>query len=139
MPVILQPAAAQIFGETHSPAIYKALWLSVPAANLVGSSIVSLGRSSSSYKAATELAAGIDEDTFATTFGAPKTELDALLAHKTVTLEMLLKLSPPGTPDPTPYLYNEAFQYIAGTSALALVCNVTAFNLAIPRKTTVST
>ena len=56
-------------------------------------------------------------------------------ASKTVTVPLLLKLSPPGTVDPSPFLYNDVFYGIAGCSALALACNVAAFKLPIRRRT----
>ena len=52
-------------------------------------------------------------------------------AGKTVTLPLLLKLAPEGTPDPSPLLYNDVFYGIAGCSALALACNVAAFRLPV--------
>ena len=55
-------------------------------------------------------------------------------ASKTVTVPLLLKLSPPGTADPSPYLYNEVLYGIAGFGALALACNVAAFKLPIRRR-----
>ena len=51
-----------------------------------------------------------------------------------MTLPLLLKLSPPGTVDPSPFLYNDVFYGIAGCSALALACNVAAFKLPIRRR-----
>ena len=59
------------------------------------------------------------------------TELHALVSSKTVTLPLLLKMSPPGTVDPSPFLYDDVFYGIAGCSALALACNVAAFQLPI--------
>ena len=56
-------------------------------------------------------------------------------ASKTVTVPLLLKLSPPGTADPSPYLYNEVLYGIAGFGALALACNVAAFKLPIRLRT----
>ena len=129
MPVLLAPAAAEVFGKTHSPAIYKALWLSVPTANLLGTAVMTKGRESAAYDAVTQLATNISDSAFLDAFGGPKSELDTLIANKTITIPTLLKLSPPGTPDPTPFLYNEMFQYMAGASALALLCNVAAFKL----------
>ena len=63
--------------------------------------------------------------------GAPQSELASLISSKTVTLPLLLQLLPEGTPDPSPFLYNDVFYGIAGCSALALACNVAAFQLPI--------
>ena len=43
----------------------------------------------------------------------------------------LLQLSPPGTPDPSPFLYNDVFYGLAGCSALAFCCNLAAFKLPV--------
>ena len=182
MPVLLAPAAAEIFGGTSSGEIYRRLWLTVPLANFVGTTIMSkvptatmrreawarmpiryelktsynrlktpnrgLGflshptshalarsraqaRDSAYSRYATQLAADVDSDAFVSAFGAPKSELASLISSKTVTLPLLLKLSPEGTPDPSPFLYNDVFYGIAGCGALALVCNVAAFQLPI--------
>ena len=129
MPVLLAPAAAEIFGGIHSGEIYRRLWLTVPLANFVGTTIMSKARDGAYSRHATQLAADIDDGTFSAAFGAPKAELTSLLANKTVTLPLLLKLSPEDTVDPSPFLYNDVFYGIAGCSALALACNVAAFKL----------
>ena len=46
----------------------------------------------------------------------------------------LLTLTPPGTPDPSPFLYNDVFKGLAAASAVALACNVAAFRLPIVRR-----
>ena len=57
----------------------------------------------------------------------------ALVQSKTVTLPLLLTIAPPGTVDPSPLLYDDAFKTLAGFSALAFACNVAAFRLPAPR------
>ena len=86
------------------------------------------------WRHATQLAAGVDEASFEAAFSAPKEDLAALIASKTVTLPLLLKLSPEGTPDPSPFLYNDVFYGLAGCSALALACNVAAFKLPLRKR-----
>ena len=133
MPVMLPLAANEIFGKTHGGKIYQKLWFSVPLANMVGTNIVSRRKDAAYNDAAADLAAGIDESAFTAAFGAPKAELASLIASKTVTLPLLLKLSPEGTADPSPLLYNDVFYGLAGCSALALACNVAAFKLPLRR------
>ena len=131
MPVLLAPAAAEIFGGRYSGEIYRRLWLTVPLANFVGTTIMSKARDAAYTRHATSLAADVDADAFLATFGAPHAELPSLLANKTVTLPLLLNISPEGTVDPSPFLYDDVFYGIAGCSALALACNVAAFQLPI--------
>jgi len=131
MPVLLAPAAAEIFGGRYSGEIYRRLWLTVPLANFLGTTVMSKARDAAYTRHATSLAADVDADSFLATFGAPHSELASLIANKTVTLPLLLTISPQGTPDPSPFLYNDVFYGIAGCSALALACNVAAFQLPI--------
>ena len=131
MPVLLAPAAAEIFGGRYSGEIYRRLWLTVPLANFLGTTVMSKARDAAYTRHAVSLAADVDADSFLATFGAPHSELASLIANKTVTLPLLLKISPEGTVDPSPFLYNDVFYGIAGCSALALACNVAAFQLPI--------
>jgi hypothetical protein len=129
MPVLLAPAAADIFGGRHAGEIYRRLWLTVPLANFLGTTVMSKARDAAYARHAAELAGGVDDAAFAAAFGAPKEDLASLLASKTVTLPLLLQHSPAGTPDPSPLLYNDVFYGLAGCSALALACNLAAFQL----------
>lgn len=131
MPVLLAPAAAEIFGGSHSGEIYRRLWLTVPLANFVGTSVMARARDSAYERHAATLAGNIDDAQFAATFGADKAELASLVHSKAVTLPMLLKLSPEGTADPSPFLYNDVFYGLAGCSALALACNLAAFRIPV--------
>uniref|UniRef100_A0A7S2JTR5 Uncharacterized protein n=1 Tax=Haptolina brevifila TaxID=156173 RepID=A0A7S2JTR5_9EUKA len=138
MPVLLAPAAAEIFGGRYSGEIYRRFWLTVPLANFMGTTMFSKARDAAYSRHATQLAEGVNDGAFEATFGAPKAELASLISNKTVTLPMLLKLSPEGTPDPSPFLYDDIFYGIAGCSALALVCNVAAFKLPVSARAAAS-
>ena len=70
---------------------------------------------------------------FAAAFGGTRDQLPALVQSNACTLPLLLRISPEGTPDPTPLLYNEAFTALAATSALGASCFVAAFRIAPPR------
>eukprot|EP01052_Picozoa_sp_SAG31_P037485 SAG31_NODE_4848_length_2906_cov_3.759173_2_plen_458_part_00 len=82
MPVMLTPAAGDIFGLTHSGNIYQRLWLSVPLANFVGTSLLASWREHEYKSSAVQLASGIDESAFHDAFGAPKADLAALLVSR---------------------------------------------------------
>ncbi|KAL1511166.1 hypothetical protein AB1Y20_005982 [Prymnesium parvum] len=134
MPVVLAPAAAEIFGSRYSGEIYRRLWLTVPLANFVGTTIMSRARDGAYSRYCEQLAANVDDDAFFSAFGAAKSDITSLISHKTVTLPLLMKISPEGTVDPSPFLYNDVFYGIAGCSALALVCNIAAFKIPIRRQ-----
>ena len=38
--------------------------------------------------------------------------------------QRLLEIAPPGTPDPTPYLYDVTYQYVTGLLCLAACANL---------------
>lgn len=80
-------------------------------------------RRSSFEEAVAELAARVDSDKFEETFGAPVTELEALVEAKTVTITRLMEIAPPGTVDPTPFLYNTTMYAMAGFLGVAAVAN----------------
>ena len=135
MPVLLAPAAADIFGGTHSGEIYRRLWLTVPLANFMGTTLFSKARDAAYTRHATSLADQVDDEAFTAAFGSGKDALPALISNKTVTMPRLLHMLPEGTADPSPYLYNDIFYGIAGCSALALLCNVAAFKLPVRSRT----
>ena len=59
--------------------------------------------------------------------------LAALVKTNACTLPLLLRISPEGTPDPTPLLYNEAFTVLAAQRrAIGASCFVAAFRIAPP-------
>ena len=84
-------------------------------------------------KHALAIAETCDEAAFTAAFGAPKSEAASLIAAKSVTLPLLLPIAPPGTVDPSPLLYDDAFYTLAGFSALAFACNVAAYRLPVPK------
>ena len=55
--------------------------------------------------------------------GAPVCELGTLKASNAVTIARLMELAPPGTPDPTPMLYNDACYVVCGLLAMSGVAN----------------
>lgn len=132
-PVLLAPAVADLFGPRDATAIYGRLWLMLPTSNFVGSALVTKVRDYSYAKHALLIADTCDEAAFVAAFGAGKAEAAALVQSKTVTLPLLLTIAPPGTVDPSPLLYDDAFKTLAGFSALAFACNVAAFRLPAPR------
>jgi hypothetical protein len=69
------------------------------------------------------LASKVDPTAFAMSFGAPIEKLDELVQANTVTIEKLLALAPPGTPDPSAGLYNSTMYAMAALLLVALLAN----------------
>jgi hypothetical protein len=128
-PVMIAPAAAELFGQLSAGQIYRRLWIAVPIANLIANLVVTQVRDFSYASHASRIAQLCDDASFVATFGAAKTDVEALLAAKTLTLPLLLQIAPAGTADPSPWLYDGVLYALAATSATALVCNLAAFRL----------
>ena len=71
-----------------------------------------------------DLAAKVDASAFEAHFGASLGSLEELISAKTVTISKLMEITPPGTVDPTPNLYNITMFVMAGLLALAFFANM---------------
>ena len=114
---------ADVFGMKHVGAIHGRVLTAWSAAALTGPTLLSHLRGRSYSDAAHGLAARVDDGVFLTAFGAPRSQLEALLDAKTVTIAKLMDVVPPGTLDPTPTLYNTTMYSMAGVLAVAALCN----------------
>ena len=132
-PVVLAPAVGTLFGPRDATAIYQKLAATILVASPCGSALLAYARDHSYLQYARQISETIGEDQFLAAFGAGRAELPALVKANTVTLPLLLRMAPPGTPDPTPLLYNDAFAALAGCSTVAAGCFIAAFRLARPR------
>ena len=121
---LLPAYAADIFGQKHVTAIFGRLMTAAPVAALTGPVLLALLRAQSHSQHARQLAESIDPAEFEATFGAPVTELDALLETKVANIQLLLQLTPPGTVDPTPFLYDSTMYTAAGIITAAGVCTM---------------
>ena len=61
---------------------------------------------------------------FEAAFGAGLDQLEALKSANTATIPRLLELCPPGTVDPTPFLYDVTYQYVTGLLCLSACANL---------------
>jgi MFS family permease len=115
--------ASDVFGSKYV-GIITAQQLSVvmPAA-LAGPYIASYFREKSLRSSAISLTEQVDPERFMHAFGAPLDQLPALLEAKTVTIARLMELMPPGTVDPTPFVYDNTLYLCAALQATAFVTN----------------
>ena len=112
-----------LFGLKHV-GMLSARQLSVvlPAA-MAGPRIVATMRESASYEAMQDLASKIDDEAFFKAFASGKDQLQLLMEQNTVTISRLMELVPPGTPDPTPFLYDNTMFVMAGIQTCAFLTN----------------
>jgi Major Facilitator Superfamily len=114
---------ADLFGTMHVGAIHGRLLTAWSVAGVLGPLLMTHLRERSVMAAVADLVGRIDPAVFAGTFGAPVSELEALVKANTVTIDRLMELVPPGTPDPTAGLYNTTLFLMAGLLMVAFVAN----------------
>jgi len=116
---------ADLFGQKYCGAIHGRMLTASAAASIFGPYALSWMRNSAEYKAIMDLVSRIDPSIFAQKFGAPLSELTPLIEAKTVTINKLMQIAPPGTVDPTHFLYNTPFYVFAGVLVIGAVANFT--------------
>jgi hypothetical protein len=115
---------ADLFGTRNVGAIHGRLLTAWSTAGVLGPWAITHLRQRAENRAFGELAAMISPSEFARRFGAPVEQLSELVAKKTVTLEKLLALAPPGTPNPSSTLYNSTLYLMAGLLVVGFVANL---------------
>ena len=80
-------------------------------------------RSVSELNAVQDLLTKISPEKFQAAFGAPMESASELLAAKTLNIGKLLALTPPGTIDPTPHLYDTTMYTLSAVAATAFVAH----------------
>ena len=115
---------ANVFGTLHVGAIHGRLLTAWNAAGLLGPFAITYLRDFSVKASINDLASKVDPTVFEAHFGAPLSNLEELIAARTVTISKLLESAPPGTADPTPNVYNITMLVMAGLLALAFFANM---------------
>ena len=114
---------ADIFGTRYVGGIHGRLLTAWSTAGVLGPLAITSLRQNSVTRAINDLVATIDPQRFVEHFGAPLSQLDALVAQNSVTIARLMEIAPPGTSDPTSGLYNSTMILMALLLAIALVSN----------------
>ena len=122
--VAARPAmTGDLFG-TKNVGVLTARQLSVVApAAFLGPKISLMLREDAIGDAIHGLAPLVPPTDFTHAFGLPPDQLDLLVEQKTVTINRLMELVPPGTVDPTPFVYDKTLLAMAGLQAMAFLCN----------------
>ena len=61
-----------------------------------------------------DLLAKVDPAKFQETFGTDMSQVQTLIEAKTLTISKLMTIMPPGTIDPSPFIYNNTMYTMAG-------------------------
>ncbi|MEM6925601.1 MAG: OFA family MFS transporter [Myxococcota bacterium] len=115
---------ADIFGTRFVGGIHGRLLTAWSTAGVLGPLAITSLRQRSVDDALHDLALQVEPARFEATFGAPVSELDALVQANTVNLSNLLAIAPDGTSDPSASLYDSTMFLMAGLLAVALVANL---------------
>lgn len=118
--VARRPPACCLYSTLQTAALSSR----APASACVYARVPRYTRGQAKSAAIDDLASKCSPATFEATFGAGIDQLEALKAANTATIPRLLEIAPPGTPDPTPYLYDVTYQYVTGLLCLAACANL---------------
>jgi len=114
---------ADMFGTRYVGGIHGRLLTAWSTAGVLGPVIITSLRGSSINNAINDLASKVDPQAFLDKFGASIENLDELVKAKTVTIQNLLEILPPGMPDPTSQVYNKTMIVMACLLGIALIAN----------------
>ena len=115
---------ADLFGSKFVGGIHGRLLTAWSTAGVLGPLAITSLRELSLESAGRDLAGRIDPALFAASFGAPISQLESLMAQKTVTIAKLMAIAPAGTIDPSSTVYNTTMYLMAGLLVLALGANL---------------
>lgn len=127
---ILPAYIADLFGQKHSGAIHGKALTAWAASAVAGPMGLAYLRSSSQQNAMQELLHTIevhDASALERSFGCSihdNDTIEKLINAKTLTIEKLMEISPPGTVDPTPFLYDSTCYVAAGLMGVAFLSNL---------------
>jgi len=113
---------SDLFGSKYIAAIHGRIMIASALSGFLGPMIFTKLHDREELKAINDLAQNVDPNAFLERFGSPIADLQTLIDAKAVNIPRLLELCPVDTIDPTPYLYDPAFQTMGvalGIGALA--------------------
>ena len=113
----------EVFGPKETPIIYGRLMTAWSATAIGTPTMLTYLKGTAKHDAIDSLVGKIDAGAFERAFGAPVSELETLVSANTVTIARLMELAPPGTVDPSPFLYDSTFYGMAGIISVAAVAN----------------
>ncbi|RCX05809.1 OFA family MFS transporter [Marinomonas foliarum] len=115
---------ADIFGTLHVGGIHGRLLTAWATAGVLGPFVITYLRNLSVENAITDLVNKIDPAAFEQKFNASVSQLNELIAAKSVTVAKLMEIAPAGTIDPTSSLYNTTMYVMAGLLVVGFFANL---------------
>jgi len=114
---------ADLYGPKYVGAIHGRFLTFAAAATVLGPTLLLNLRKIAENGAINELLTKVDPNVFLTTFGTPIEGAQTLIEAKTLTISKLMTIMPPGTVDPSPFLYNNTMYTMAGLVGVASVAH----------------
>ena len=116
---VLPAYEADLYGSKYIGAIHGRFLTFAAAATVAGPMILLNLRKMAEVNAINELLTKVDPQLFLSKFGVAVSEAPSLMEAKTLTITKLMTIMPPGTVDPSPFLYNNTMYTMAGLVSLA--------------------
>jgi MFS family permease len=133
---VLPAYIADLFGQKHAGALHGKLLTAWACSAVAGPMGLAYLRGQSAQAATQELIQQVEDPTsFQQAFGCSLEDpmaLQTLIDAKTITIARLMELVPPGTIDPTPFLYDSSCYAAASLMGISLLSNLLIKPLDIP-------
>eukprot|EP00088_Acartia_fossae_P038604 TRINITY_DN40040_c0_g1_i6.p1 TRINITY_DN40040_c0_g1~~TRINITY_DN40040_c0_g1_i6.p1 ORF type:complete len:518 (+),score=109.22 TRINITY_DN40040_c0_g1_i6:75-1556(+) len=118
---VLPAYEADLYGSKYIGAIHGRFLIFASVATILGPSLLLNLRRGAESQAMQELLSKVDPQKFVHTFGVDVSNAQSLVEAKTLTISKLMTIMPPGTMDPSPFLYNSTMYCMAGLVTTASV------------------
>jgi len=115
---VLPAYEADLYGPKYVGPIHGRFLLAATASTIVGPGLLLNLRKVAESQALADLLLKVDPTAFSAKFGADLSSAQSLIEAKTLTISKLMTIMPPGTVDPSPFLYNNTMYTMAGLAGL---------------------
>ena len=115
---VLPAYEADLYGPKYVGPIHGRFLLAATASTIVGPGLLLNLRKMAETQALTDLLSKVDPSAFSAKFGADLSSAQSLIEAKTLTISKLMTIMPPGTVDPSPFLYNNTMYTMAGLAGV---------------------
>ena len=115
---VLPAYEADLYGPKYVGPIHGRFLLAATASTIVGPGLLLNLRKVAESQALADLLSKVDPAAFSAKFGADLSSAQSLIEAKTLTISKLMTIMPPGTVDPSPFLYNNTMYTMAGLAGI---------------------
>ena len=110
---------ADLYGPKYVGAIHGRFLLAASLSTVLGPGLLLNLRQAAETKALSDLLARVDPTAFVAKFGTDVNSAQSLIEAKTLTINKLMTIMPPGTVDPSPFLYNNTMYTMSALVGVA--------------------